>query len=1314
MANIFNLSQDLKQPIIYLCRKNFEKIGEISNYISDVNTTESFNSSNEMSFTVHKKVNGSANPYWNDIVNLKLIYVYEYNSYYEIEVKEETSDEDTKLVTATSLCESELSNLNLSVEINTDTDIARDDYIPTIVYNPDTPSASLLHRVLKDKAPHYQILHVDSSLARLQRTFSIDTNIDDFLRQELAAEIDAYVEYDTEKRGISMYDLLSVCDDCGYRGNFYDICPECNSTNVTNGYGEWTNVYLSKDNLADEITLSANKGTIKNSFKILGGDDTITNAVPSVNPNGSGYIVRFSDLQYDDMPTALVEKLKSYAELSDSKKAAYKGLSLNIRNCIDKILYYESEMMPSQETDDTDAVKELQKITYSLNALMSNAEAPNSIGISNFGTASAAAAANRAVLSYVEILINPDYEISILSSAYEDGIWRGKFHVESISRPEDDYADSEVNITLRVDGNDISYITQKIEKTLAARALRDKLYDFTLYGIKPLENFRDAYLSCMTLLQEHGDSAQAEASAQYQLYKKYYDLYYKVEAELSVRNATVQEWKDKQAEYEAQQKEINELLNLQTYLGDDLFRLYCAYRRDDKYENSNYLSDGLSDSEILEAAEKLIAAADQDLSDACQNQYTLTATINNLLMMPEFEPFHNKCRLGNWIYIEINGMVYSLRLIKIGVDYEAIDKITVEFSNASKVHSLSSDISDILHNARSIAASYPATVRQVSSDAKIAARINHWVDNGLDATNMMIANAPNQNITITENGILCRALDEITGDYHAAQMRIINSTIAMTDDDWLHTRTALGRYIFQDPATGEYKYSYGVIGEAIVGKLLLGENLGIYNGSQSMIFDQDGLKISNGINTFTVNPNNDELLSLSNQTGKVLYADTDGVLHIQGDGSGLDISTNKSITMKVNTADYNAENIVSMINMDETGVQISGNKVNITGCVTFNSFAEDAKGQLETAIGKIDGLETGTTTINGSCITTGTIDANKVTLSNLEVGKNVAMGADATISWNNVTNQPVILDEAQVTDITKNTVTTSYVNALKITAGSVAAEDITGATISGKTITGSTMNSSTMSGCSGDFRSIFLYDKDAEGNYQHGSICGQYVDEDNNVYQTEAIRINNTPTEAYMYVYQPMYYYNTKAYPIFHPITGISFGSSVFGKDLQAVPARIKMIHTNEAKARTGLLIGFYDAEDIQAFEIYDDYDKGTHTNVISAKLFGNLELEGTVTSQSSLKYKTNITPLSDAAALRLLDYNIVSFDYIDGRKNRHGMIAEQAAKISEYGIIRNKDNEPDAIGYIDFIPDIIRMNQIMYQEIQDLKKQITQLKSAR
>lgn len=63
------------------------------------------------------------------------------------------------------------------------------------------------------------------------------------------------------------------------------------------------------------------------------------------------------------------------------------------------------------------------------------------------------------------------------------------------------------------------------------------------------------------------------------------------------------------------------------------------------------------------------------------------------------------------------------------------------------------------------------------------------------------------------------------------------------------------------------------------------------------------------------------------------------------------------------------------------------------------------------------------------------------------------------ISWGQINDA-----ETYVTRITKNTVTTAYINALKVQAGSVRAEDITGTYISGKHINGATISGGTIDG----------------------------------------------------------------------------------------------------------------------------------------------------------------------------------------------------------------------------------------------------------
>ena len=78
------------------------------------------------------------------------------------------------------------------------------------------------------------------------------------------------------------------------------------------------------------------------------------------------------------------------------------------------------------------------------------------------------------------------------------------------------------------------------------------------------------------------------------------------------------------------------------------------------------------------------------------------------------------------------------------------------------------------------------------------------------------------------------------------------------------------------------------------------------------------------------------------------------------------------------------------------------------------------------------------TIIDGGSISTGTIDADLVTVSNLVVGTNVGLGTAE--------------DSAGVTTIVGGVVTTEYLNARNIKAGSIDAEDIIAGTITGSTL----------------------------------------------------------------------------------------------------------------------------------------------------------------------------------------------------------------------------------------------------------------------
>lgn len=165
---------------------------------------------------------------------------------------------------------------------------------------------------------------------------------------------------------------------------------------------------------------------------------------------------------------------------------------------------------------------------------------------------------------------------------------------------------------------------------------------------------------------------------------------------------------------------------------------------------------------------------------------------------------------------------------------------------------------------------------------------------------------------------------------------------------------------------------------------------------------------------------------------------------VQEDGSIIYIMHNK--------ANLNSSNI--QWKMTANGMAVSSDYGK-----TWNAGVDkdgNAVFNIMSAIGiNFDWAHGGTLTLGGENNVSGVQyvkDAKGKTLVILD-NKGLTLDSSVKIAWDNVAEAT-----AKVTQITKDTVTTSYVNALSVKAGSVDAKDITGTTITGKNIVGGTIN----------------------------------------------------------------------------------------------------------------------------------------------------------------------------------------------------------------------------------------------------------------
>lgn len=429
---------------IYLARHNHERLGQIINIDNDsVTFVGNLNSACELSFTVHKYMDGVEEPLWDEIYDLRYIYVPEIGDkgmFFEMKVDPtENQNDDIKSITCTSAAEAELSQIMLyGYEINTSDD-------PNVInkkisaalwrQNEEGEPTSILGRVLTS-APNWSVAHVDASLIQeIYPPFSVDDkSIYDFLTNDLAQEFNCLFQFDSVDRTISVYDLYTVCenDDCSffktngrrYRGAFSDKCPICGSPKIKY-FGKDTTCFADIDNLTDEVQLTTATDQIKNVFKLEAGDDLMTATVKNINPNGSDRIYYFSQQTLHDMSDELRNKISDYNTLYNSQVSDYESITKKIYDTMTQINYLTDVKVP-------DTTTKVGDMTASTQAGRLNATTMSPVAVRHLDANTSQSLVESAVKNYAKVYVKyAYYDIKITTNSYSfnsssgRGTWNG-------------------------------------------------------------------------------------------------------------------------------------------------------------------------------------------------------------------------------------------------------------------------------------------------------------------------------------------------------------------------------------------------------------------------------------------------------------------------------------------------------------------------------------------------------------------------------------------------------------------------------------------------------------------------------------------------------------------------------------------------------------------------------------------------------------------------------------------------------------------------------------------------------------------------
>lgn len=388
-------SGKLNYPDIYILDKSLHKRGVLYP-VTELNVSVKVADTNEISFNFYSEYDNISQIEYPMLKTGTIVYVVGFG-FFKVKVTEkEDSNGKYKSVSGSDLCEMELSNILVTLEINNENDVQKaeyegdtlETYTPTVFYRSPNDyneyqwtkseedlsvddkkqklkDSSLLHRILS-YAPHYSIGHIDKTLYYVQRTFSwSNQSINDVLN-EIAEEVGCIFTFDTyldddgnPVRQLNAYER-TYCQKCykestiglGYktfntskfRSVTNGVCDNCGESRYVYDYGEDTGIFIDTEKLTDEITIDPDN-EVKNVFKITGGDDVITSAVQSLN-FGSNKIMMFSEDELNEMSESLRSKIESYKKDQENNQEKFDLLIETQSNIIDLINYLKSSKMP--------------------------------------------------------------------------------------------------------------------------------------------------------------------------------------------------------------------------------------------------------------------------------------------------------------------------------------------------------------------------------------------------------------------------------------------------------------------------------------------------------------------------------------------------------------------------------------------------------------------------------------------------------------------------------------------------------------------------------------------------------------------------------------------------------------------------------------------------------------------------------------------------------------------------------------------------------------------------------------------------------
>lgn len=851
-----SLTDLYEKPRVFLCETDKTRICPLET--SNMKGAFKFNAYSTLSFDVARIYNdiitgeAKVNPYYDKIEAIRLAELDGFG-YFELQDPEINGDgiKETKTLQAYSL-EYTLSQKYLelfkvnkgsvdSLEVMYASDHDIDEIVPITFYNPNNPELSLLNLVL-EKAYGWTIDHVDASLWTMSRQFEVDReSIYDFIMNEICDKFNCYAVFNTFENKISFYaetltnkfygdgetntfivspvfaDIDTVSVD-GYKTINYSYdnhtgelilgtTPKSGAIiEVTDGsLSTWeTDVYVTFDNLAEEMNISYSSDDIKTVLTVVGADDMHIREVNS----GLPYIV---DLSYfynvDWMGEDLYDEYTKYLSLCTSLQEEYKENAKEILRINGEILHEENRLSlgyvrasVSSETIGTYYLRggdESSGYTYEEVVLSGDNYDANAIYYTTKGSnvnENKIKNLFEALQAYFKVYFSSKAGIGTNGTVGDMTKFTGENSTlaNEFSFTEDECEHERYTYSDLVDALSAGGEASELENTIWP--FLDRVW-YEL-GLSPLDNlYYKPYKKVQTANVSAGMAS--EDHADYGLYFPVTIMLKSLEQSMRERQRIINNLEEEQAPFNERNADIGaELLIENNFSDEEMIRL-SAFLREDEYMDDNFLETGLeSIDELFQLKQELLECGRIELSKISSPALKFSMSLANIYALPEFAPIMNKFQLGNLIKVALrDDYIKHTRLMEVNLNFEDFSDFSCEFGDLSSIRSQSDLHADLLSGAVSAGKTVASNASYWSSGADTATSTDIKIQNGLlDAVESLKSMDGTQDIDISKYGIKLQKIDPNTGEIDPHQTWMTNNSIVMSSDGFKTARLGLGEF----------------------------------------------------------------------------------------------------------------------------------------------------------------------------------------------------------------------------------------------------------------------------------------------------------------------------------------------------------------------------------------------------------------------------------------------------------------------------------------------------------------------------------------